>query len=166
MSLSVLILLSLASRPCICLYPICGNNAPVIIAPVASAPIFVDARAGKCRDGRRRHSGNRTIGSQCTRSNTVRFLYPTAATTIAQCLLRVGKCRAPDILLRNISAEGSMAGIVNVDGAQSPFFILAVTSYGDTFSGMLTWEPTMSSDLGDFSRRTPAIATSTSRQQQ
>ena len=44
---------------------------------------------------------------------------------------------APGILLRNVNAQGSMAGIMNVGGGQSPFFILSVTSYSDTFSGML-----------------------------
>ena len=40
-----------------------------------------------------------------------------------------------------------MAGIVNVDGRQSPFFILSVATYSDTFAGMLSWERMMSRDL-------------------
>jgi hypothetical protein len=47
---------------------------------------------------------------------------------------------APDILLRNVNAAGSMAGVINAGGEQSPFFILSVASYSDTFAGMLAWE--------------------------
>ncbi|KKW44053.1 MAG: hypothetical protein UY94_C0036G0005 [Parcubacteria group bacterium GW2011_GWA2_56_21] len=54
---------------------------------------------------------------------------------------------APDVLLRNVSAQGSMAGVVQVSGRQSPFFILSVLSYSNTFSGMLSWEQEMSVDL-------------------
>ncbi|MDO8407723.1 MAG: hypothetical protein Q7S95_00600, partial [bacterium] len=42
---------------------------------------------------------------------------------------------------------GSMAGVVDIAGVQSPFFILSVTSYGDTFASMLTWEPAMLRNL-------------------
>ena len=40
-----------------------------------------------------------------------------------------------------------MAGIVNVGGTQSPFFVLSVSSYNDTYAGMLWWESTMANDL-------------------
>jgi hypothetical protein len=54
---------------------------------------------------------------------------------------------APDVLLRNLNSKGSMAGIINNNGTQSVFFVLSVSSYGETFSGMLSWEKTMQSDL-------------------
>jgi hypothetical protein len=40
-----------------------------------------------------------------------------------------------------------MAGVVNAGGSQSPFFILSVLSYSNTFSGMLAWEKTMPRSL-------------------
>jgi hypothetical protein len=40
-----------------------------------------------------------------------------------------------------------MMGLVNAGGAQTPFFILSVDSYPDTFAGMLAWEPRMQHDL-------------------
>ena len=64
-----------------------------------------------------------------------------------------------------------MAGIVNLapssvvgtGGKQSPFFILSVASYGDTFAGMLSWEPTMPRDLGAlFHSYLTNVSTSTS----
>jgi hypothetical protein len=36
-----------------------------------------------------------------------------------------------------------MAGVIHIGGTQSPFFILSVASYSDTFAGMLAWEPLM-----------------------
>ena len=67
--------------------------------------------------------------------------------------------------MRNIEA-GGMVGIVNTAGGQYPFFILPVSSYSATFSGMLAWEPVIFNDLGTFfpisSARTPMpIATTT-----
>jgi hypothetical protein len=40
-----------------------------------------------------------------------------------------------------------MAGIVNAGGAETPFFILSVSSYSNTFAGMLSWETVMPRDL-------------------
>jgi hypothetical protein len=75
------------------------------------------------------------------REGSVRLVYDASATTttIFNSLL----LPAPGTLLRNINVEGSMAGVVTVGGTQSPFFILSVASYGDTFAGMLTWESSM-----------------------
>ena len=41
-----------------------------------------------------------------------------------------------------------MTGVVNVNGKQSPFFILSVTAYSETFAGMLAWERSMLRDVG------------------
>jgi hypothetical protein len=54
---------------------------------------------------------------------------------------------APAILLRNLESAGSLAGVVNDAHGASPFFILSVDSYADTFAGMLDWELSMGHDL-------------------
>jgi hypothetical protein len=54
--------------------------------------------------------------------------------------------RAPDILLRNTAPE-STVGIVHAGEESRAFFLLRVSSYERTFSGMLTWEPLMARDL-------------------
>jgi hypothetical protein len=46
-----------------------------------------------------------------------------------------------------VISDGSIAGVVNVDGETYPFFILSVSSYSTTFAGMLSWEKTMPADL-------------------
>jgi hypothetical protein len=91
--------------------------------------------------------------------------YVTVATTTSQgqieeqgtggALISELNLPAPDILLRNIDPS-SMVGIVNAGGETRPFFILRVTSYERTFSGMLTWEPTMYSDLAELYPKYPA----------
>lgn len=134
---------------------------PIILAPVASAPIFVDDRQEIVGTGATLLEAIEQSDTRALAPNTVRFLYTTSATTTDNSVFSALQVPAPDILLRNINAEGSMAGIVNVGGAQSPFFILSVTSYSDTFSGMLKWEPTMPSDLGELFPAYPAIASST-----
>jgi hypothetical protein len=58
-----------------------------------------------------------------------------------------------------------MAGVINVAGNQSTFFILSSASYSETFSGMLSWESTMPHDLSTLFPAYPApvvpVATST-----
>ena len=59
-----------------------------------------------------------------------------------------------------------MAGVVNTDGRQSPFFILSVDSYSETFAGMLQWEPSMFGDLAQlfppYAKPTPPVLAATS----
>lgn len=61
-----------------------------------------------------------------------------------------------------------MAGIVRAGESQYPFFILSVTSFGDTFAGMLTWEAMLPRDVEKLFPPYPAktidttLATSTS----
>jgi hypothetical protein len=43
-----------------------------------------------------------------------------------------------------------MIGVINANGIESPFLILSVASYSDTFGGMLSWEPTMIQSLNSF----------------
>jgi hypothetical protein len=121
--------------------------APIILAPTISAPITVDERE--------QISGTGTVLLQAIEEsvmkqlapNTIRLLYTTSATTTGDSVFSALQEPAPDILLRNINANGSMAGIINSNGVQSPFFILSVASYSGTFSGMLSWESSMPNDL-------------------
>lgn len=84
---------------------------------------------------------------------TVRLLTHDSATSSVFMLLKVS---APGNLTRNISALGSMAGIVHTDAGQGPFFILEVDSFSSTFSGMLAWEPMMQTTLATIFPLYPA----------
>lgn len=140
---------------------------PVAVLPVVSAPIFVDDRetvsgAGSALMLALAQAVGRPLGS-----GKMRLLYDPSATTTS--LFNELDLSAPDILLRNINADGSMAGVANVGGSQSLFFILSVASYGDTFAGMLSWEgppggPSVLRNLAKFYPPyppAPASATST-----
>lgn len=137
--------------------------APVLFAPSASAPIFVDDKEGITGEG---PALVQAIGQSVTHTlapGAVRLLYTASSTEGTQSIFAALKAPAPDILLRNVRAAGSMAGVVNVSGVQSPFFILSVLSYRDTFSGMLSWEPKIRVDLGAlFPPYTAATSTATS----
>ena len=101
--------------------------------------------------------------------HTVRLLYTDLATTTGASVFSALQLPAPGALLRNVDAAYSMAGIVNVEdpsislgvNSQSPFFILSVASYGDTFAGMLSWEPTMPRDLRALFPLYPQLPVST-----
>jgi hypothetical protein len=110
----------------------------------ASSPIFVDESEQVSGTGTVLRKAVETSMARPLALNAVRLLYnATASSSVSQALLT----GAPDIVLRNMKAEGSMAGIVNTGGSKSVFFILAVSSYGNTFSGMLSWEKSMPRDL-------------------
>jgi hypothetical protein len=150
------------------------NNAPIVLAPTVSAPIFVDEKekimgdTGPAMLQAIEQSMTRTLAP-----NSVRLLYTDIATTTGNSVFSALDLPAPDVLLRNINAQQSMAGIVNIDGTPSPFFILSVDSYPDTFAGMLSWEATMPSDMSGLfppyeaaisptvATTTPAVATTT-----
>ena len=123
--------------------------APVSVSLTETASIFVDSRETISGTGT---SLMRTVQQSTSESlarNTVRQLSLDASTTVSvgtNVFLAFG-VHAPDILIRNMNADGSMAGIVNTSSGQAPFFILPVGSYSTTFSGMLLWEPTMQTDL-------------------
>ena len=55
-----------------------------------------------------------------------------------------------------------MVGVINVGGTQSPFFILSLTSYNETFAGMLAWEASMNGDLAPVFTPVPSTMTSAS----
>ncbi len=143
---------------------------PVILAPTVSSPIFVDERKEVSGTGAALLQEIEESVTDPLASGSVRLLYTKSSTTTDQSVFSALQKPAPDILLRNINAENSMAGVVNVGGVQSPFFILSVISYSSTFSGMLSWEKTMPGDLTELfpaysniiaSSETNAAATST-----
>ncbi|MDP2652162.1 MAG: hypothetical protein Q8O94_03430 [bacterium] len=120
---------------------------PIILAPVVSAPIFVDDREQISGTGTVLLQEIEQSVGRSLASGAVRFLYTMDATTTDNNIFSALQTPAPDILLRNLNASGSMAGVIHVAGNQSPFFILSVVSYSDTFSGMLSWEEEMPRDL-------------------
>ncbi len=123
-------------------------TAPVVLMPSVSAPIFVDDREQISGEGPVLMQAIEESVSRPLAQGTVRLLYTASSTDNIESVFSALNVPAPDILLRNIQAAGSMAGILNVDGSQSPFFILSVLSYRDTFSGMLSWESSIRGDLG------------------
>ncbi|MFA5744612.1 MAG: hypothetical protein WC887_00075 [Candidatus Paceibacterota bacterium] len=151
--------------------------APIILAPTIPAPIFVEEDEKISGTGAVLLSAIEQSIDRPLALNTVRLLYTENATTTDNSVFSALQIPAPNILLRNIHASDSMAGIVNNNGNQSPFFILSVASYSDTFSGMLSWEPLMRRDLGALfspyneplvvapaiaiASTTPAVATTT-----
>lgn len=136
--------------------------AQIILAPNISAPILVDEREQISGTGAVLLQAIEQSVAKQLAPNTVRLLYTTSATTTDNSVFSALQEPAPDILLRNINADGSMAGVINVDGIQSPFFILSVASYSGTFSGMLSWESSMPNDLEDlFPPYATSSATST-----
>lgn len=118
--------------------------APVVLAPSVSAPIFVDDRGQVSGTGAVLAQAIEKSVNSPLASGTVRLLSLASTTDTVFSALDVS---APFVILRNINTSGSMAGVVNVGGVQSPFFILSVSSYSGTFSGMLSWEPFMRRDL-------------------
>jgi hypothetical protein len=126
-----------------------ASIAPIILAPTISAPIFVDDREQISGTGSAlvlaiEQSVNRQLAS-----GAVRLLYMENATSTNNNIFATAfQESAPDILLRNLNTQGNMAGIININGKQSPFFIFSVASYKDTFSGMFSWESLMTKDLG------------------
>lgn len=123
---------------------------PIAITPTIAAPIFVDERVEISGIGQTLAQAVEQSVAHPLASGAVRFLYTTSATTTDNSVFSALQLPAPNVLLRNINAAGSMAGVLNVGGTQSPFFILAVDSYGETFAGMLSWETSMPRALAAF----------------
>jgi len=152
-----------------------NTSPPATLAPIVSSPIFVEDREQIAGTGPVLLEAIEKSVSRPLSSGTVRFLYTGNATdstsspqmTTHDSIFSALQFPAPDILLRNLNASGSMAGIINSNGIQSVFFILSVDSYGETFSGMLSWEGVMQRNLGilfpayPISVPTTSIATST-----
>lgn len=126
------------------------HSSPIIIAPTVAAPIFVDEREQIVGTSTVLAQAIEQSATRALASGAVRMLYTPVSTTTGQSVFLALQLPAPGVLVRNINDRGSMAGIVNAGGTQAPFFILSVTSYGDTFAGMLSWEPTMPKSLALF----------------
>ena len=136
-------------------------SAPIVVAPVAAVPIFVDDRQKISGTGTALLQNlMQSVTNQIARGS-IRLLYFEGATTTS--IFTALRLPAPGSLSRNISATNSMAGVIFLNGVQSPFFILSVTSYGETFAGMLQWESTMPRDLAKLfpAYPQPQVATST-----
>lgn len=114
---------------------------PVSIQPSVSAPIFVDEREQITGMGFVLAQAIEQSVAKPLAPNTVRLLTLVSATTSNESVFSALHLGAPDILLRNVNTRGSIAGVVSTEGSKSPFFILSVASYSDTFAGMLSWEP-------------------------
>jgi len=154
-----------------------ASQAPVIIAQVTAAPIFYNEEEKTSDVGQDLYRAVERSVTHALPSGYVRLLSSTNATTTRLSLFVVMQPPAPQILLRNIEGAGSMVGVINSGDAQSPFFILSVLSYNDTFAGMLQWEPTITKDLAALfplypepipppapvATTTPPVATSTSK---
>lgn len=133
-----------------------GVSAPVVVAPTATAPIFVDEREQLSGTGASLQQAiNQSVARQIGQG-TIRLLYLETATTSSTSVFGELGLPVPGSLTRNLQAAQSMAGVVVVDGKQSPFFILSVASYGDTFAAMLAWEPLMPRDFGKLFPLYPA----------
>lgn len=139
-----------------------AKNAPVILPPVAPAPIFVDEREELRGTGKDLILAIIESRRKTLPSGKVRLLYTQESLAASSTVFSALRLPAPGALLRNIEQGGGMAGIVSVEDGQSPFFILSVTSYGKTFAGMLEWEPTMLMDLELlFPPRAPTVIATT-----
>lgn len=120
---------------------------PVVVAPSIPTPIFVDESeqiSGSSTDLMKafKQSLDKPLAL-----NAVRLIALDLRAATSTSVFSAVAVRAPSALLRNVDASLSMAGIVRAGSEPSPFFILSVTAYGPTFSGMLSWEPHLQSDL-------------------
>lgn len=123
-----------------------ATTAPVPVASVASAPIFVDSREQVSGVGTALQQAVAQAAVESLAPNTVRLLSLEASATTS--VFSALNLRAPGVLLRNVNTMGGAAGVVRAtSGEQGLFFILPVSSYGITFSSMLSWEPTMLEDF-------------------
>lgn len=118
-------------------------TGPVTLVPLVSAPIFVDERESVSGEGSTLMTAFEQSVGRPLPSGSVRLVYNPAATSSDASIFNKLNLSAPGTLLRNIDATHSMAGVVSSSGEQTPFFILSVASYGETFAGMLSWEALM-----------------------
>jgi len=126
----------------------------VVFTPRISIPIFVDDREQVSGVGSTLLEAIKKSIDSPLAGGAIRLLYTSTETDSTNSLQTTNNSifsdlqePAPDVLLRNLNAEGSMAGVININNDQSPFFILSVTSYSNSFSGMLKWESTIQRDL-------------------
>ncbi len=122
------------------------NPQTVLPKVVATTPIFVDEREKVSGSGSTLLQHIQSSVIKPLSANNVRLLLLDGTLDVFYSLA----FPAPQILLRNIDSNGSIAGIINTGDSSSPFFILRVSSYRETFAGMLEWEPRMEKDLNDL----------------
>ncbi len=139
-----------------------ATSLPVLTGS-AQAPILVDERQEISGTGTALLQAIEQSISRPLAIHMVRFLFMASSTESIFSMLPLS---APDILWRNVNAVGSMTGVVSTGGGNSPFFILSVSTYRDTFAGMLSWERTMPNNLAELfppypSPVAPVIATTT-----
>ncbi len=138
---------------------------PVPTAESAITPIFVDTREQVSGTGATLLQAIKKSVGEPLGANSVRLLSLSNPSTADTTVFSAISTNTPGLLLRNVNAEGSMAGVVNTSSGQSPFFILSVGAYNATFSGMLSWEPVMQNDLSPlyplYPAPTPDVASST-----
>lgn len=139
-----------------------GTPAPVVTAPVVTAPIFVDDREEMSGTGTVLIQKIQQSVARQLAQGSVRFIYIAPTDSGSTSVFSALGFPAPGSLTRNISVGGSMAGVVFTNGTQSPFFILSVSSYGDTFAAMLSWEQFMPRDLAALFPPYPAPTVSAS----
>lgn len=139
-------------------------STPVTSAPNVSAPIFVDEREEIAGTGQALLQAVVKSMNRSLAVGTVRFLY-LASTTDTATIFSMLPVSVPDVLLRNIHAAGSMAGVINIGGNQSPFFILSISAYSNVFSSMLQWEPLLPEYVAElfppYAQTPPTAATTT-----
>ncbi|MDO8231791.1 MAG: hypothetical protein Q7T37_01115 [bacterium] len=142
-----------------------SNFHPVIFQFSVSSPIFVDDREQVSGVGLKLFEAITKSMERPLMPGSVRLIYTASSTDNSESVFSSLHVSAPDILRRNVNVAGSMAGIVNIGGTQSPFFILSVDSYAETFSGMLSWEPAIQEHLSQLfplrSAQVSGIASST-----
>ena len=127
-----------------------SNFHPIIFEFSISSPIFVDDREKISGTGPALFEAIVTSMERPLMPGSVRLLYTASSTDNSESVFTSLHVPAPDILRRNVNVSGSMAGIVSMGGIQSPFFILSVDSYAETFSGMLSWEPSIQEQLSQL----------------
>lgn len=158
--IAAIALIALGAAGAYAAYRYASQPTTVAVTQVAPVRIFVDERVQLSGTGSTLAMAIEGSVQTSLAANSVRLLTLPNSTSTDSSVFSALQLPAPNILLRNISAPASIAGIVNVSGNQSPFFILGVSSYGDTFSGMLSWEPTMAANLAGLFPPYPAVTTS------
>ncbi|HVW82985.1 MAG TPA: hypothetical protein VHC68_03530 [Candidatus Paceibacterota bacterium] len=125
-------------------YLYAARPTTVAVATAPGARIFVDEQEALAGEGATLAAAIERSVANPPAANGIRLL--TLASS-SESVFTALALPAPAILLRNLESAGSLAGIVNADNGASPFFILSVDSYSDTFAGMLDWEPAMGHDF-------------------
>jgi len=133
------------------------NTAPSGVTLLSvDTPILVEEQEQVSGAGVALLQAIKKSASRTLAPNTVRSLYLEKATT-TDSIFSALQFPAPKVFLRNLNAADSMTGIINIQNVQSPFFILPVASYSETFSGLLSWERAMPHDLETLFPAYPVI---------